>query len=196
MTAALLLSILSLALCIFGFFSLRRQIDRKTSAARILAEYREEVYRLIAEIDAATDRDFVLVEERIKTLKKVIEDTDRRISVFMREIQRNREGEALYASLGKGIRAALDSKPSKNTDSVSKPEQPEIFDITREDAKPVQKTTAPKKRKPVKHKKPEELNIKAQIAKMAAQGHSPAEIASKLNLSLSEVDLALNLLNH
>jgi DNA-binding NarL/FixJ family response regulator len=37
--------------------------------------------------------------------------------------------------------------------------------------------------------------LKVQIAEMTAQGFSPQKIASKLHLSLAEVDLALNLLN-
>jgi DNA-binding NarL/FixJ family response regulator len=36
--------------------------------------------------------------------------------------------------------------------------------------------------------------LKVRIAEMSARGLSPQEIASRLNLSLTEVDLALNLL--
>jgi hypothetical protein len=109
--APLAISVICLCFCIFSFFFLRRYIARKIDAARLLADYRTEVNRLVAEIDAATDRDSILVEERIKTLRKLIDDTDRRISVYMRELARSRNSEAIYASLGRGIRAALDSKP-------------------------------------------------------------------------------------
>lgn len=73
MTAlALTLSVISISLCIFGFLFFPWYVKRKTAAAKLLADYREEVGRLIAEIDIATDRDSQLVEERIKTLRKIL----------------------------------------------------------------------------------------------------------------------------
>jgi len=218
MTMPLIFSVISLCLCVFGFFFFRRYIERKTAARELLADYRAEVYRLIAEIDAAADRDSLLVEERIKTLKSILEDTDRRISVYMRELQRSKAGEAMYASLGRGIRAALDSRPPQLESSalsespalieppalVEPPAPPELSasqntPISQElpfpQELPPQETsaslppnTAAAKRKPKKTK------IKVQIAEMSAQGLSSAEIASQLNLSLAEVELALNLL--
>ena len=202
MTVALVLSAVSLCLCVAGFFFFRWYIERKTAARELLADYREEVYRLIAEIDAAADRDSLLVEERIKTLKNILDDTDRRISVYMRELQRSRAGEAMYANLGRGIRAALDSRPPQlePADSVEspvpaepppqEPRTPVEPPVPQEAPREAPKDTAAVKRKPKKTK------IKVQIAEMSAQGLSPAEIASRLNLSLAEVELALNLLKH
>jgi uncharacterized protein (DUF433 family) len=210
--APLVISVICLCFCIFGFFFLRRYIARKTDAARLLADYRVEVNRLIAEIDAATDRDSILVEERIKTLRKLIDDTDRRISVYMRELERSRNSEAIYASLGRGIRAALDSKPAGEEQLLLEMESPGASAPSSTAAVPaaapvaedsksaqsVQKRNAGKrKQKPVKitgQKVPAKPNIKMQIAEMSAKGLSPQEIASSLNLSLAEVELALNLL--
>jgi len=79
MIISLVISIVSLSLCVSGFFFLRWYISQRTNASRLLEEYREEVYRLISEIDAATDRDSRLVEERIKTLRNLLDDTDKRI---------------------------------------------------------------------------------------------------------------------
>ena len=213
MTTSIVISIISLCLCISGFFFFRWYIVKKTAASSLLADYRTEVYRLIAEIDAATDRDSLLVEERIKTLKQVLDDTDRRISVYMRELQRSHDGQAMYASLGRGIRAALDSRPANGDQRP--PDQAEP-------AEPPSETTAPTARKNQNSTKaaiarkhnakkrhatpegenalfaqtpPEKPKIKVQIAELSAHGLSPSEIASRLGLSLAEVDLALNLLH-
>ena len=206
MTASLIVSVISLCLCISGFFFFRWYIARKTAASRLLSGYRDEVYRLIAEIDAATDRDSLLVEERIKTLRKIIEDTDRRISVYMRELQHRREGEAMYTSLGKGIRAALDSRPPSPEQALPS-ELPEPQDLpaapgnAKNDNSSESKASAARKRnakkgreEPEESGQPAKPKIKVQIAEMAAQGLPPTEIASRLGLSLAEVDLALNLL--
>jgi hypothetical protein len=207
MTIPFVVSAASLCIVVFSFFYFRRYIARKTAARELLADYRAEVYRLIAEIDAAADRDSLLVEERIKTLKKLIDDTDRRIGVYMRELQRSRTGEAMYASLGRGIRAALDSRAAETPAAAEAPApQPELFAppapaLVKADApQPPQHTPpqdAPQPDAPAASgkrggKKPK---VKVQIAEMAALGVPPPKIASRLKLSIAEVELALNLLH-
>ena len=249
MTASLIISIITLCLCVSGFFFFRWYIGRKTAASELLADYRSETYRLIAEIDAAADRDSLLVEERIKTLKKLLDDTDRRIAVYMKEMQRSRAGEQLYTSLGRGIRAALDSRPDQET-----PSQTELFSVQDSEKAPTPKETPTPTEMPTpketlvplkKHgsemepsaktptpketpaptetptpkempsqksrsgnnasrggateeaavkRKPKKAKLKTQIAELSAQGIPPSKIASRLKLSLAEVDLALNLL--
>ena len=125
MNSAMIISIVSLSLCVSGFLLLRRYIARKTDPRTLLADYRDEVFRLIAEIDAATDRDSLLVEERIKTLRKLMEDTDRRISVYMREVKRSQDSQAMYTSLGRGVRAALAPAPPSETPAVQETLFPE-----------------------------------------------------------------------
>jgi hypothetical protein len=256
MTTSLVISIITLCLCVSGFFFFRWYIGRKTAASELLADYRAETYRLIAEIDSAADRDSLLVEERIKTLKKLLDDTDRRIAVYMKELQRSRAGEQLYTSLGRGIRAALDSRPeyesevSAKATSPMKNPQAELFstetapkqagdvqeprtsprstrrkavltDSTekKEEEKPAKEMSAPKEsvisaktattqketasQKTAENngageaagkRKPKRTKLKMQVAELSAQGLPPAKIASRLKLSLAEVDLALNLL--
>jgi len=221
-----ILSILSIFLCVLFFFFFRWYIKRKTAARELLSDYRAEVFQLIVEIDSATDRDSLLVEERIKTLRKILDDTDRRISVYMRELQRSRNGELMYTSLGRGIRVALDSSPATQEPIQQEAVPQELFpqeSLPQELAQEtVQETAPPKetappqeamppqeetqttdahreksKRKPAKHStgKTQKPRLKAQIAEMTEQGLSPQKIASRLNVSLAEVDLALNLLN-
>jgi len=226
MTISLIVSIISLSLFVSGFFFLRWYISQRTDASRLLEEYRDEVRRLISEIDAATDRDSRLVEERIKTLRTLLDDTDKRISVYTRELQRSRNSEAIYKKLGNGIREALDSI------STSPQEMPSQIETPSQQAAQAPAETAPskkpaqfsevnelpfsdeekggpppqagnvkkqKKRKTANIKSPsvrhEKQGIKMQIAQMAIQGLSPSQIASRLGITLAEVDLALKLLN-
>jgi hypothetical protein len=232
MTTSIVISIITLCLCVSGFFFFRWYVGRKTAASELLADYRAETYRLIAEIDAAADRDSLLVEERIKTLKKLLDDTDRRIAVYMKELQRSRAGEQLYTSLGRGIRAALDSQPGQ---AALFPEEPapkeaapsmKASDVQEEinllrstatklagstqrkavlrdsaETEPSSKAATPQKTaenntasEAAGKRKPKKAKLKIQIAELSAQGLSPAKIASRLKLSLAEVDLALNLL--
>jgi hypothetical protein len=97
----------SLVLCAFFFVYFHIYIRRRTGRENILAGYREEVDRLIAEIDRATDRDARLVEERIAELRKVLEDADRRIAL----LDRRRASTELYTALGKSAPAAVPPVP-------------------------------------------------------------------------------------
>jgi len=213
MAVALAVAVLALGISIFGFFFLRRYIRLKTTATSLLSEYREEVARLIAEIDAATDRDTLLVEERIKILRKMLEDTDRRIGLYVREVQRSRSGEAMYASLGRGIRMALDSRvgestsnagtfvaalPDLDADGVAEDadvgaaagEVTASADVGAETDPPadtgaVEKVSLSNAR----------FRLKVRIAELSAAGSRPNEIAAELGISVAEVEFALNLLN-
>lgn len=196
MDIALIISIFTLAFCFFGFFYVKWYIKRSSSVEQLLAEYRSEVNRLNAQIDATTDRDLRLIEERIKTLKPLLEETDKRVSVYVRELERSRSGEALYTSLGRGIRAALNPPPLPQASPETLPmakapplnNRPE--DTEKDVLPPVVET--PVMMAAVENTSSEHIHV--QIAGFHDQGMTPGEIAARLGLSLPEVDLALNLL--
>ncbi|MDR1375073.1 MAG: hypothetical protein LBJ24_08900 [Treponema sp.] len=97
MNLTIFFSAASFLLCGFFFIYIRR----RTAAERLLAEFREEVDKLTAEIDAITDRDAQLVEDRVKTLRALLEDADHRIALYARELNRRRNEESAYAALGR-----------------------------------------------------------------------------------------------
>lgn len=94
-------SVASLLLWAAAFLYFRSYLKRRTGADRLLTEFRVEVEKLIAEIDAATDRDATLVEERVRTLRAMLEDADRRIASYTRELDRRGSEERAYAELGR-----------------------------------------------------------------------------------------------
>jgi len=176
--------IICLALYLFMFFYFKWYIKRRTSASGFLPEYRAEVNRLIADIDAATDRDSQLVEDRIKKLKEILDDTDRRVSVYVKELEKSRTGEALYTSLGRGIRDAL------NTKAESAPVVRANIEVMppREPVPSMASVGEQQTQKPVSRRQ-----IRAHIDLLANEGLPTEEIASRLGISIAEVDLAMNL---
>ncbi|MDR2500188.1 MAG: hypothetical protein LBD37_03780 [Treponema sp.] len=107
MTAALVFSTASLLVSGFSFLFFRSYLNRRTGHKRILVEFQEEARQIIAGIDEAADRDLLLVEERVKALKIMLQDVDnrinelnRRIGVFIREEERQKAQEYAYAELG------------------------------------------------------------------------------------------------
>jgi hypothetical protein len=89
------------------------------------------VDKLILEIDSATERDLTLVEDRIKSLRELLEkadrriaDIDRRIVVSGREQERRRTQEAAYAALGRQPGLAKSAKREKA-------ENPRVLSLSR-----------------------------------------------------------------
>jgi hypothetical protein len=214
MNIPLVVSVLSALFCVFVFFYIKWYIKRRTTAEQLLAEYRNEVSKLCADINFYTDRDSQLIEERINKLKNILEDTDRRIAVYVRELDRSKNNEALYASLSRGIRSALgppvpasspQNEPSEPAPQVKKSRLREEAEaephvpvkragpsraVSGLSASAVAETGARSNAGPEQSKQ----QIREQIASLAALGSSNSEIASSLGISLSEVDLALRLL--
>ncbi len=191
-----LISIITLAFCFFIFFYFKWYIKKRTSDLELIAEYRSEVYRLIADIDAATDRDSRLVEDRIKKLKTILEETDKRVAVYTRELDRSKTGEALYTSLGRGIRAAINTKPEPPAPEQALPAPVPNLSLFRTDIEFLPQPPPPAAPPKTQSAQTAAKNqIRAKIEELAGEGFSSAQIASRLKISLSEVDLAMNLIN-
>ncbi|MDR3304040.1 MAG: hypothetical protein LBS86_06475 [Treponema sp.] len=178
MYIAIMLSAISLLGCVFFFFYFKAYITRRTGDA-LLAEYREEVKQLIAELDAATDRDERLVTERIKTLKTLIEKVDKRLSVLMGEEERRRVHAETYAELGRKRPLVTDAASNGSTVMAKAPSEPEA----REPAGP-RIVVAEQQLEPAP------LPLVEQVMELYKAGLSVDLIASKLKVSVSEVELA------
>jgi hypothetical protein len=94
----------SLVLWAGAFLYLRFYVSRRTNAKRILSEFSEEVGKLVSDIDATTDRDLQLVEDRMKALRALLDETDKRVATMRREIDRRVSEERAYSELGRRSR--------------------------------------------------------------------------------------------
>jgi len=185
--------IICLALNFFMFFYFKWYIKRRTSASGFLPEKRAEVNRLIVDIDAATDRDTMLVEDRIKKLKEILDDTDKRIAVYVKELEKSRTGEELYKNLGRGIRAALKTEAEPSPAQNAPAPRLSVVRPNIEVARPEPASGGNAAVEQQTQKPPSKRQIRAHIDLLANEGIPPEEIASRLGISIAEVDLAMNL---
>jgi hypothetical protein len=181
--------------CIFMFFYFKWYIKRRTSVSGQLEEYRTEVYRLIADINAVTDRDLQLIEARIEKLRAILDEADKRISVYVKELEKSRTEEALYTRLERGIRDAINIsvQPQQSAVRPNIEVQPQLF--SPEKVQRVQpQREQPATQSGAQGQKPSsKRQIRASIDLLANEGIPPAEIASRLDIGIAEVDLAMNL---
>jgi len=195
-----IVSIICLAVCFIMFFYLKGYVKKRTSASG-LDEHRAEVAKLVFEINSVTDRNIQLIEDSISKLKKLLEDAEKRIAEYKDAIQIKSSGETLYTNLGRGIRAALinpaEQPPPPQLQTEHPLKSPKLsFDSQRSaqfpetPAKSVNRTA---QGAPVVQKPPSKKQLRSAIDLLANEGLPAEEIASRLEISIAQVNLAMNL---
>jgi len=195
-------SIICFAFCLIMFFYLKWYIKTR-AAIDGLGEHRTEVAKLIAEINSVTDRNIQLVEDSISKLKKISEEAEKRIEEYKNAIEIKPSSNTLYTNLGRGVRSALKSPQEQppspppqlqtehplNSRQLSLDLPPgELYNIpVKAEIKPTAKAAAPAQKPPSKKQ------IRNAIDSLVNEGFSPEQIASRLEISMAQVNFALNL---
>ena len=84
---------------------LRRSVDPKS----ILESIREEVDRIIVELNSTTDRNITLLEDKVQSLSALLEQADKKIGILKREIEKHELSSKVYSELAhsrKGVQEA------------------------------------------------------------------------------------------
>lgn len=156
-----------LALIIAGFLVLyvllRRRIESRTDASALLAQVRDEVDRLIVELNQTTDRNVSLLEDRLASLADLLAQADKRIALLRRESEKHDTSTQIYTRLLQRRPAA--EPPGREEGAAQKPEETP--------------------------RKPEEL--RDQVLRLHAAGLSASMIARRLGITVAETDLIVSL---
>jgi hypothetical protein len=206
----LLLSAAAFIVAVFSFFHFKSYLKRRTGQERILAEMREEVNRILNTINETTDRDISLIEEREKNLKNLLAQTqacladiEKRIKVYIKEMDVRRESEAAYAALSSlpGREPVPSQSGGDKTARGGGSNQKitlsyqELEKFRRVIAKPA---PGPEGAKPeAEHKAlpdEEKPSVNEQIRSLVKEGIPPAIIAARLGISIAEAEFATALL--
>ena len=168
---------LALLLLFFVFLYLKAFVRRRTSPDYILELLQEEIIQLEADIDEKTEQNLLLLEEKIRSLREICNEAERRIAVYNRELEKqDNEKKAL---------TALTNKPLVETLQVKTPKKPDL--AVPKQASPLNITFAHEKLtlKP--------RPIKERIAELQKAGFAPELIAKRLKLNPGEVQFYFNL---
>jgi hypothetical protein len=193
MTLSLFFSFAGFCLCVLFCFFAGIYLRRRTGQERILAEFREEVYKLTAVIDAATDKDALLVEDRIKSLKALLEEVDKRMAVYTRELDRRRVQERAYAELGKNrLTLSRENSPGGEKTEDQNAAEPRKEGTGDPSAREEEKNApGPRFIQSPRKIEPKPPPLAEQVTKLARAGFSANVIAARLGVSISEVELVL-----
>jgi Mg2+ and Co2+ transporter CorA len=95
--------ILYSALLIAGFFVvyliLKQKLSKTFDPQTVLESIREEVDRIIVELNSTTDRNITLLEDKVQSLTSLIEQADKKISILRREIEKHELAGKVYSEL-------------------------------------------------------------------------------------------------
>lgn len=196
--------VLIILINLFLWFLLFRKLKTTYSPDALLSNIRNEVNKLLIEINREADRDITIIEERTANLQQLIEEADKRISRNNEIINKSNAEKEVISKLNKHN---IQMNIEKNDATIGKPYTPlnqykrneslnnfvenqnmeeKISSSIKKEEEPIHITFSSD---PIVPK----VNIKQEIIKMAKEGLSSEVIANKLNVSVREVDLIINI---
>lgn len=94
------------ALAIAGYFIvyliLKAKLNKSVDPQAILESIREEVDRIIVELNSTTDRNITLMEDKVQSLTALLEQADKKIGILKREIEKHELSGKVYSELARG----------------------------------------------------------------------------------------------
>jgi len=81
------------------YLALKKKIEARTDAASVLKQIRDEVDRLIVELNQTTDRNITLIEDKLASLNEQLALADKRIVMLRREAVKDQAGTHVYSNL-------------------------------------------------------------------------------------------------
>jgi DNA-binding NarL/FixJ family response regulator len=93
------------ALAIAGYFIvyliLKAKVNKSVDPKAILESIREEVDRIVVELNSTTDRNITLLEDKVQSLTSLLEQADKKIGILKREIEKHELSGKVYSELAR-----------------------------------------------------------------------------------------------
>jgi len=190
------------------YLLLRDRVRRATSSESRIAEIRDEVSRLLVELNQATDRNIALMEDKITVLNEAFSTADKKIGLLRRETEKHDVGSQIYSRLAEG-------RPHRAP--VAAPPQAEAVRVERAVAESAEyrgaesaKYRGAEVRQPAATAPPLAVelsehaeamdqqragatDVRQRVMLLSRAGFSPSLIASRVGIPLGEVELIISL---
>lgn len=92
---------ITVILVVVAYLVLNRTIRARTSQQAALDEVKREVGAIITELNATTERNIELIEDRIASLERLIEQADKRVGALRRDLAAHQGESGTYSRLGR-----------------------------------------------------------------------------------------------
>ncbi len=160
----------------------RRRINRLLSGGEALDAIKDEINRLVVELNQTSDRNNGKIEERINRLQELIREADRKIMLLGKESEKVRLGTDVYAKLKK-------SKPLVSEERRRGTVHPVLEPVRVAGGTPAPLTV------PAEEEQPKPATPAEEVLALHRQGFDPKIIAAKTDFPLGEIELIISLAN-
>ncbi|MCL2006752.1 MAG: hypothetical protein FWG77_01570 [Treponema sp.] len=197
---ALFFSITAFFITLFSFFYFKSYLGKRTAKEHVLAEINDEVNKILRSINEVTERDISLIKDRERDLKNLLTETEKLTSAYIKEMEKVKDANTAYEQviaapsyqdLGKNFRLKVEqdlfSEPPEPVAPVPQA-SPSALPLTEPSALP---SALPSDEEQVPDEK---LSRNEQIISMVQAGFPAPLIASRLEISIAEVEFATALL--
>ena len=96
------------------YLVLKKKIEARTDSSAILAEIRDEIDRIIVELNQTTERNISLIEDRLAALSDQLAQADKRIALLRRERDKNEASNQVYANI---VQKRIEEEPDRPEDA-------------------------------------------------------------------------------
>jgi len=186
--------------CMVAFYLILRS---RFSSRKILSEIRSEMDKLVSDLGREADRDVALLESRIKNLRALMDEADRRILLAGKEEGRRRNGSVVIdvpespvsavpppaAQIPPGLHVG-EKKATRQVESV--PEERQVEARPERQSEPIRIYTRPVIRRSENPIEPV-IPVRERVLDMARKGLSAELIAHTLAMPLGEIELILDM---
>jgi len=183
--------IVSLSLVVWTRAKVRRFLGSEDEIGKI----RREIGALIVELDSSADRNVTVLEDRLTSLKDLVAEADKRISMLGQEKVRRQSEDTVYDRLGRQsertrapvLEPTRQPEPTRAPDVSVRPEPAPAAELPRhaEPSVPFIRFSE----KPLDLEEP----FADKVLSLSKRGFSSDIIAARLGATMAEVDIVLSM---
>jgi hypothetical protein len=176
------------------YFVLRERLRRASSPKAQMGELREEVNRLMVELNQTTDRNISLLEDKIASLTELISKAEKTLTMLHREGEKHEVGSRVY---GRIIEARAPRPASRGGERTGG--EPHLEEVRRRGGTTaVDSERTPARREAAPSTAPEEdkgrsADTRDRVVELYKAGLTASLIAARVGAPLGEVELIISL---
>jgi hypothetical protein len=193
----LIMLVVDLGGLLLVYVLLRDRVRRATNVNSQIAEVRDEMSRLVVDLNQTTDRNIALIEDRIASLNELLSAADKKIGLLSREIEKHDLGTRMYSRLAEGRPSRAAGAASTRSAGpvgapIMMPAEPAGMRGAAERAAPSAEVAAEGK-PPLSVELSEKPDLHQRVMMLHRAGFAPPLIASRVGAPLGEVELIISL---
>jgi len=161
----------------------RRKLERDMQTRGTFKKLKNEINDMLTDINGATERNILLIEDKIRTMSSLINRGDKLASVLKKEKEKQRLSGRIYSDLGKSrsLNLVLENANDEFTENgrivdVERSDKQKVFEISNSERVDFQS-----------------LSTQEKILVLFRKGESVERIASVLGISRGEIELTISI---